>query len=100
MESLVGGGNKEVLGAAGRAARQTAAILNDGIEHLTVMGGDVLHVAHVFVTSFNFEGLHARVDQCPQVGRLVVVFHRQKVFFESDHAPLIVFQRIRQTAGL
>ncbi len=100
MEGFIGGRDKEVLGAPGGAAGQAAAIFNDGIEHLAIMSGDVLHVAHVFVAPFNLEGLHARVDQRAKVGSLIVIFHRQEVFIKGHHAALIVFQGIGQTAGL
>ena len=64
------------------------------------MSGDVFHVAHVFVTAFNFEGAYPGVDQRRQVGGLVVVFHRQEMLFIGHHAPLIVLQGIRQATGL
>ena len=64
------------------------------------MGGDVLHVAHIFVAAFNLEGAHARINQRAKVGGLIVVFHRQQVFFKGDHASLIIFQGIRQSTGL
>ncbi|SSW86587.1 Uncharacterised protein [Klebsiella pneumoniae] len=64
------------------------------------MRGDILHVAHIFIAPFNLEGTHARVDQRAQVGGLVVILHREQVFFKCHHAALVVFQGIRQTAGL
>ena len=64
------------------------------------MSGDVLHVAHIFVATFNLEGAHARINQRTKVGGLIVIFHRQQVFFKSDHAALIIFQGIRQSTGL
>ncbi|MNZ56241.1 hypothetical protein D3C78_741850 [compost metagenome] len=89
-----------MLGAPGRRARQVAAIFNNGVKHLTIMRSDILHVAHVFVAPFNFEGAHASVDERRQVCRLIVVFHRQQMFFERHDAALIVFQGIRQTTRL
>ena len=66
----------------------------------TIVRGDVLHVAHIFIAPFNFEGAHARVDQRAEVGGLVVIFHREAGVFKCHHAALVVFQGIRQTAGL
>ncbi|SLY31432.1 Uncharacterised protein [Klebsiella quasivariicola] len=100
VEGFIGGRNKEVLGASGRGARQVATIVDNSIQHLPIVGCDVFHVAHVFVTTFNFEGANASIDQRCQVGGLVVVFHRQEVFFIGYHSPLIVLQGIRQAAGL
>ena len=81
--------------ASGRSPRQIIAILNNGIQHLPVVRGDILHVAHVFVTPFNLEGTHTSVDQRAQVGGLIVIFHRQQVFFIRYHPSLIVFQGVR-----
>ena len=89
-----------MLCTPGGGARQITAIVDDGIQHLTIMGGDIFHVAHVLVAPFNFEGAYASIDQRTEVRRLIVIFHRQQVFFECHHAALIVFQGIRQTAGL
>ena len=89
-----------MLGTTGRRARQVTAILNNGIQHLAIVRGDVLHVAHIFIAPFNLEGTHARVDQRAQVGGLIVILHREQVFFKCHDAALIVFQGIRQTAGL
>ena len=89
-----------MLCTSGGGARQIPAIVDDGIQHLAIMRGDIFHIAHVFVTPFNFEGANPGVDQRAEVRRLIVIFHRQEVFFERHHAALIVFQGIRQTAGL
>ncbi|MPN25272.1 hypothetical protein SDC9_172679 [bioreactor metagenome] len=86
--------------ASGGSPRQVTAILNDGIQHLPIVRGNVLHVTHVFVTPFNLEGTHTGVDQRAKVSGLIVIFHRQQVFFIGHHASLIVFQGIRQTASL
>ncbi len=89
-----------MFGAPGRCARQVATIFNDGIQHLAIVRGDVLHIAHVLVTPFNLEGAHACVDKRTEVGGLIVVLHGKQVFFERHDAALIVFQGIRQTTGL
>ena len=64
------------------------------------MGGDILHVAHIFVTPFNLEGAYASINQRAEVGSLIVIFHRQQMFFIGNHPPLIVFQCVWQTARL
>ena len=100
MEGFIGRGNEEVLGAPCRGARQIAAVFDNGIQHLTVVRSDVFHITHVFVTAFNFEGTYPGVDQRRQVGGLIVVLHRQEMFFIGHHPSLIVFQGIRQAASL
>ena len=89
-----------MLGTTCRRARQIAAVFDDGVQHLTVVRGDILHVAHIFITPFNLEGTDARINQRAQVGGLIVILHGEEVFFERHYAALIVFQGIRQTAGL
>ena len=64
-----------MFGAPRRGAGQVAAIVNNGVEHLAIVRGDVLHVAHIFVAAFNFEGTYPGIDQRGQVGGLIVVFH-------------------------
>ena len=64
------------------------------------MRGDILHVAHIFVTPFNLEGAYTSINQRAEVGSLIVIFHRQQMFFIGNHPPLIVFQCVWQTARL
>jgi len=64
------------------------------------VGRDVLHIAHVLVAAFDLEGADAGVDERFQVAALVIVLHRQQVFFVGDDAALAVGQRVRQAACL
>ncbi|CEL29012.1 hypothetical protein SRM1_02360 [Pseudomonas fluorescens] len=93
-------GHEEVRGAAAGSAGQVRAIFEHVVEALTVIGGDVLHVAHVFVATFDLERAHTGFDQGADVGALVVVLHRQQVFLVGDHATLFIFKGIRQATGL
>ncbi|MNK66412.1 hypothetical protein D3C87_857300 [compost metagenome] len=91
---------EEVRGATAGRAGQVRAIFEHVVEALAVIGGDVLHIAHVLVATFDLERAHTGFNQGADVGALVVVFHRQQVFFVGDHATLFIFEGVRQTAGL
>ena len=91
---------EEVLGATAGAARQFWALGKNRIQLLTVMSGDVLHIAHVLVAALDLERAHAGIHQVNQVGGLVVVLHRQQVLVIGHHAALVVLQGVRQAAGL
>src|SRR5699024_1194355 len=64
------------------------------------MGGDILHVAHIFVTPFNLAGAYTSINQRAEVGSLIVILHRPPMFSIGSHPPLIVFQCVWQTARL
>ena len=64
------------------------------------MRGHVFHVTRIFVAAFYLETANAGIDQRTQVRTLVVVFHRQQMFVERDHAALAVVQGVRQAAFL
>ena len=100
VEGLVRIGHEEVRGAAAGGAGQVRAVFEDGVEFATVVGGDVLHVAHVLVAPLDLERAHPGLDQCAQVGALVVVLHRQQVFLVGDDSAFFVLERVRQAAGL
>ena len=100
MERFIGRGHEEVFGAPGGRTREIAAVFNNTIQHLTIVSGDIFHITHIFIAPFNLKGAHAGVDQCRQVGGLIVIFHRQQMFFIGHNAPLVVFQGVRQAASL
>ncbi|MNK90154.1 hypothetical protein D3C87_1101960 [compost metagenome] len=93
-------GQEEVRGAAAGGAGQIRTLFEHGVEALAVIGGDVLHIAHVLVAALDLERTHAGLDQGADVGALVVVLHRQQVLFVGDHPTLFVLEGVRQTAGL
>jgi hypothetical protein len=70
------------------------------IEQLAVMGGDVFHIAHVFVTAFDLEAANACVNQVGQVGALVVVLHRQHMLVMRYETPLRIGHMVGQATGL
>ncbi|CQE76537.1 Uncharacterised protein [Salmonella enterica subsp. enterica serovar Typhimurium str. DT104] len=76
MEGFLRGGNKKVFGPTNRRTRQIATLLDNRVQHLTIMRGDVFDIAHVFIAPFNLEGTYACIDQRAEVSRLVVIFHR------------------------
>ena len=80
--------------------RQFGSALQNLVQQGAVMGGDVFHIAHVFVASFDFEAANARVNQRLHVGALVVVFHAQHVFVVRHEAALVVHHLVGQAAGL
>src|SRR5690554_5938532 len=100
MEGLIRIGHKKVLGTATGSTDQFGFLLQNGIKLLAVVGSNILDIAHVLVAPLDLERAHTGLDQRQQVVGLVVVFHRQQVFVVSHHPALIVFQCVRQTAGL
>jgi len=100
VEVLVDVRGEQHARAPARRARQLRTALHDLVQQQAVMGGDVLHVAHVLVTALDLERAHAGIDQGFQVAALVVVLHRQQVLFVSHHAALAVGQGVRQAARL
>ena len=86
-------------GAAG-SALEFGTALENLVEQQAVMGGDVLHVAHVLVAAFDLERADAGIDQRFQVAALVVVLHRQQVLVVGDHAAGVVRERVWQAARL
>src|SRR5690606_38882290 len=93
------GGEAEAAAPAGSAG-QIGARLQDLVEQLAVVGGDVLHVAHILVAPLDLEASHAGVDQHGEVGRLVVVLHRRHVLRVGADAPGLVGDVVGQPAGL
>ncbi len=100
VEGLVRVGHEEVFGTPTGGSGQFWAAFEDGVELLAVVGGDVLHIAHVLVAALDLERAHAGIHQVGQVGGLVVVLHRQQVFLEGDHTALVVLEGVGQAAGL
>ncbi|RMS01327.1 hypothetical protein ALP75_204133 [Pseudomonas syringae pv. actinidiae] len=100
VKGLLRVGHKKMRGTAAGSARQVRAVFKNLVQTLAVIGGNVFDVACVFIATFDLEGAHASVHQIAQVGALVIVFHRQQVFFEGNDAALIILERVRQAAGL
>ncbi|KPW80335.1 hypothetical protein ALO76_102470 [Pseudomonas syringae pv. coriandricola] len=100
VKGLLRIGHEEMRGTAAGSTGQIRAVFKDLVQLLTVIGGNVFNVTCVLVATFNLERAHARIYQVAQVGALVVVLHRQQVFFESDDTALIILERVGQAAGL
>ena len=100
VEVAVRIGREGEAGAAGRRGVQLRAAFEQAVEQLAVMGGDVLHVAHVLVAALDLEAADAGVDQRLEVGALVVVLHRQHMLVVRDDAPQRVGHGVGQAAGL
>ena len=109
VDEIVGGAAVEVLrrigleempAAARCTAPQAAVAVDDGVEQLAVMGGHVLHVAHVLVPALDLEAGDAGVDQRPQVGALVVVLEAQHMLVVGDDAAGRIGHGVGQAAFL
>ena len=100
VEVLLRVGGEGKRGAARGRAREFRTALDQRVEQRAVVGGDVLHVAHVLVATLDLEAADAGVDQRFEVGALVVVLHRQHMLVVRDDAPFHVGDLVRQSAGL
>ena len=83
-----------------RRSREFRARFENAIDQCAVVCSDVLHIACVFVATFDFETTNAGVNERCKVGALVVVLHRQQMLVERDDAALSVFERVRQSTFL
>ena len=100
VEILVGVGLKRQPRLAVRGCRQLGPFVEDVIEQLAVVAGDVFDEGHVLVAALDLEAAQPHVDERAQVVALVVVLHGQHMLVMCHDAPLTVFHLIRQPAGL
>ena len=100
VEVLVWVGGEGVGAVPAGGGSQFGAALQNFVQQGAVVGGDVFHIAHVFVAAFDFEAAYACVDQRLHVGALVVVFHAQHVFVVRHEAASRVDHLVGQAAGL
>lgn len=99
MKVLAGCGVK-LAAAPARSAAQVGVRVDDRVEPLAVVRGNVLDVGHVLEPALDLERSDAGVYQRAQVVALVVVLERQQVLVVRDAGAVAADQCIRQTAGL
>ena len=100
VEVAVRVGREGERGAAGGRGVEFRPGLEQLVQQRAVMGGDVLHIAHVLVAALDLEAADAGVHQRSEVRALVVVLHREDVLLVGDDAALRVGDGVGQAAGL
>ena len=100
VEPLLGLRRERKRAAAATAPSIFRAALEQCIEQLSVVRGDILHRRHVLIAPFNLEAANASICQCFKVFALVVVLHAQHVLVVRHDAPEAVLHRVGQAAFL
>ena len=90
----------EAAAAGGGRLQRPAAFLQQPVDQLPVVRGEVLDIAQVLVAALDLEAAHARIDQRGQVGRLVVVLEREHMLVVRHDAAGRVRHRVGQAALL
>ena len=97
VEGALGVGGEEE-GAAARGGGFVA--VHQAVEQLTVVGGDVLHVAEVLETAFDLERRDACIYHGTKLLGCVEVAEREEVFLFDEQAAVAVQEVVGAAAGL